>query len=100
MAAELKNRQIPESICRILDTVKEVFAQEPQVYETFKNCYTNTLNTAVHHMEDNTVYIVTGDIPAMWLRDSAASLRPYLIPAKEDKKIADILVGAAQRQAE
>lgn len=49
-------------------------------------------------MEDDTVYVVTGDIPAMWLRDSAASLRPYLIPAKEDKNIADILVGVVHRQ--
>ena len=49
-------------------------------------------------MENDTVYVVTGDIPAMWLRDSAASLRPYLIPAKEDKNIADILVGVVHRQ--
>ena len=84
--------KIPESIRNILDKVKTFFPENPQIYEIFKNCYTNTLNTAVHSMENDTVYVVTGDIPAMWLRDSAASLRPYLIPAKEDKNIADILV--------
>lgn len=83
--------KIPESIRNILDKVKTFFPENPQIYEIFKNCYTNTLNTAVHSMENDTVYVVTGDIPAMWLRDSAASLRPYLIPAKEDKNIADIL---------
>lgn len=98
MMTEKENGQMPDSICHILERVREVFSQEPEVYETFKNCYTNTLDTAVHYMEDNTVYIVTGDIPAMWLRDSAASLRPYLIPAREDEKIADILVGTARRQ--
>ena len=34
----------------------------------------------------------------MWLRDSVAQLRPYLILAKEDKGIADILVGLVKRQ--
>lgn len=90
--------KIPESIRNILDKVKTFFPENPQIYEIFKNCYTNTLNTAVHSMENDTVYVVTGDIPAMWLRDSAASLRPYLIPAKEDKNIADILVGVVHRQ--
>lgn len=98
ITAQNETNQIPESICCILSKVKEVFSDEPRVYEIFKNCYTNTLNTAVHDMEDDTVYIVTGDIPAMWLRDSAASLRPYLIPAKKDKRIADILVGTVRRQ--
>lgn len=82
----------------ILDKVKSVFAGEPRIYEIFKNCYTNTLDTAVRYMEDNTVYVVTGDIPAMWLRDSAASLRPYLIPAGADRQLADILVGVVHRQ--
>lgn len=86
------------SIEQILSKVKEVFAEEPRIYELFKNCYSNTLDTTVKQLEDGTVYIVTGDIPAMWLRDSAASLRPYLIPAKEDEEIADILVGTARRQ--
>lgn len=82
----------------ILDKVKSVFAGEPRIYEIFKNCYTNTLDTAVRYMDDDTVYVVTGDIPAMWLRDSAASLRPYLIPAGADRQLADILVGVVHRQ--
>jgi len=90
--------KIPESIRNILDKVRASFPENPRIYEMFENCYTNTLDTAVHPMEDGTVYVVTGDIQAMWLRDSAASLRPYLIPAKEDKKIADILVGVVRRQ--
>ncbi len=87
-----------ESICRILERVKFVFAEEPHIYEMFRNCYTNTLNTTVRSMEDGTTYVITGDIPAMWLRDSVAQLRPYLIPAKEDAEIADLLVGLSRRQ--
>ena len=34
----------------------------------------------------------------MWLRDSAAQLRPYLVPAKEDKNLSDLIVGVSRRQ--
>lgn len=93
-----KEKKIPASIERILHHVKEQFGEEQKLYEMFENCYTNTLDTTVKRMEDGTTYVITGDIPAMWLRDSVAQLRPYLIPAKEDEEIADILVGLAKRQ--
>ena len=50
----------------------------PGLTEIFINCYTNTLDTAVRNMGDGTVHVITGDIPAMWLRDSAAQVRPYV----------------------
>ncbi len=43
-----------------------------ELVKVFTDCYTNTLNTTVKEMEDGTVHVITGDIPAMWLRDSAA----------------------------
>ena len=43
----------------------------------FKNCYTNTLNTAVHPMEDDTVYVVTGDITDV--AGNSASLEPCTV---------------------
>ena len=49
-------------------------------------------------LEDGTTYIITGDIPAMWLRDSVAQIRPYLMAAGEDKEIADMLVGLVRKQ--
>lgn len=88
----------PESIERILDKVREVFRNEPEVAETFERCYTNTLDTTVKRMDDGSTYVITGDIPAMWLRDSVAQLRPYLIPAKEDGEIADLIAGLVRRQ--
>lgn len=86
------------AIEKILEEVKAAFAEQPEIYEIFKNCYTNTLDTTVKEMEDGSTYVITGDIPAMWLRDSVAQLRPYLIPAKEDERIADLLVGLVRRQ--
>lgn len=86
------------SIEKILDSVKEKLKDEQKLFEMFKSCYTNTLDTTVKRMTDGTTYVITGDIPAMWLRDSVAQLRPYLIAAKEDPAIADILTGLSKRQ--
>lgn len=94
----MAEKKIDTSIERILQDVKEKLEGEPKLYEMFKNCYTNTLNNTVKRLEDGTTYVITGDIPAMWLRDSAAQLRPYLVAAKEDEEIADILVGLVKRQ--
>ncbi len=93
-----KMKILPASIEQILVEVKKQFKEEPKIYQIFENCYTNTLDTTVKSLEDGTSYVITGDIPAMWLRDSVAQLRPYLILAKEDKGIADILVGLVKRQ--
>lgn len=88
----------PASVNNILDVVKREFKDEPRMAEIFENCYTNTLTTTVKKMEDNTTYVITGDIPAMWLRDSTAQLRPYLIPAKEDEELAELIAGLVRRQ--
>ena len=48
---------------------------------------------------DGTAYVKTGDIPAEWLRDSSAQVRPYLYYAKEDPNIRELLRGIIARQA-
>lgn len=87
-----------DSMERIAQTVKEKLQCEPKLYEMFENCYGNTLDTTVKRMEDGTTYVITGDIPAMWLRDSVAQLRPYLVAAKEEAELSDLLVGLSKRQ--
>ena len=55
----------------------------PKIAWMFENCYPNTLDTTVHFDEDGNggrgdTFIYTGDIPAMWLRDSGAQVWPYV----------------------
>lgn len=88
----------PSSVQALLTEVKTTFKEETRLAEIFETCYTNTLNTTVKEMEDGSTYVITGDIPAMWLRDSTAQLRPYLIPAKKDPALAEVIAGLVRRQ--
>lgn len=63
-------------------------------------CFLNTMETTVKQLEDGTYFVITGDIPAMWLRDSAAQVRPYVKFAGEDKDLQQILEGVIAKQAE
>lgn len=91
-------KKIAPSLQRAIDRVAEVFHDDPKMVELFVNCFTNTLDTTVKRLEDGTTYVITGDIPAMWLRDSVAQVRPYLMLAREDQDISDMLVGLVERQ--
>ena len=85
------------SLNKITDKVKALLGADNQIALTFEKCYPDVLRT-LHLLPDGTVHVITGDIPAMWLRDSAAQLRPYLVPAKEDKNLSDLIVGVSRRQ--
>ncbi len=67
----------------------------------FENCFPNTLDTTV----DFTVvdgrpdtYVITGDISAMWLRDSSAQVWPYLPLMKDDQALQYLIAGVINRQ--
>lgn len=67
----------------------------------FENCFPNTLDTTVRYRltdgkDDCLVY--TGDIHAMWLRDSGAQVWPYVQLANEDADLKKLLRGTIRRQ--
>lgn len=69
----------------------------------FNNCFPNTLDTTVTYSQKNgrpDTYVITGDIDAMWLRDSSAQVFPYLAFANQDKKLKDLIAGVVNRQTE
>lgn len=89
---------IQETMDNFLDTLRNQATEIPELMELFVNCYTNTLNTTVKRMDNNMTHVITGDIPAMWLRDSAAQLRPYIFLAKENEEIRELIAGLVRRQ--
>lgn len=68
----------------------------------FENCYPNTLDTTV---ETGTrdgkpdSFVITGDIRALWLRDSTAQVTPYLPLAGADENLKLMIRGLIHRQA-
>lgn len=90
---------IPGSMKELIAEVKERLSDSPQLGGMFERCYTNTITTTVKTMEDGTTHVITGDIPAMWLRDSAAQVKPYLTLAKKDEGIRDMIAGLVRRHS-
>jgi meiotically up-regulated gene 157 (Mug157) protein len=67
----------------------------------FENCFPNTLDTTVDFEMINgrpDTYVITGDIGAMWLRDSTAQVWPYLPLTKDDKPLQQLIHGVINRQ--
>ena len=85
-------------------TIKEIkTASNPELGRLFENCFPNTLDTTVTHSQKNgrpDTFIITGDINAMWLRDSTAQVWPYLALIPKDAKLKSLVAGLIRRQAE
>ena len=81
--------------------VKKILKKNPKLAWMFENCFPNTLETTVHYRqidgEDDT-FVYTGDIHAMWLRDSGAQVWPYVPFANSDPELKKMLRGVILRQ--
>ncbi|KKI89036.1 glycosyl hydrolase [Bacillus sp. SA1-12] len=92
------DKKLPESMKQLIEEVKGSFSDDRKVQALFENCFSNTYETTMKQREDGTTFVITGDIPAMWLRDSAAQVRPYLLLAEKDQDMADLIEGVIKRQ--
>lgn len=85
---------LQEEIKRVCDQL----GPDTKAARLFANCYPNTLETTSKIAEDGTSFVFTGDIPAMWLRDSSAQVRHYLPLARRKKELASFIEGLCRRQ--
>ncbi|GLQ88379.1 hypothetical protein GCM10007898_19480 [Dyella flagellata] len=96
-----KRKFTSQAVERQLARVKAAIG-DPKLAWMFENCYPNTLDTTV---ELGTLdgkpdtFVITGDIDAMWLRDSSAQVVPYLPLAKDDPALQRLFRGLIRRQA-
>ncbi|KAJ3216790.1 hypothetical protein HDU67_008967 [Dinochytrium kinnereticum] len=77
----------------------------PSLAGIFENCWPNTLDTTVqfhkglHGDELPDTFVITGDINAMWIRDSTNQVLPYFSLLPEDAKLQELVLGVILRQA-
>ncbi len=97
----LKDRTfVSDAVESFIVRVKKDIAS-PELAWLFENCFPNTLDTTLRTSVSEgkpDTFVITGDIPAMWLRDSTCQVWPYLSLAKEEKKLQDMLKGVVLRQ--
>ena len=91
--SEAVERQIAEIVGQLTNQ---------KLAQMFAACYPNTIDTTVHFEEDEDgtpdTFVYTGDIHAMWLRDSGAQVWPYVQLAAEDEALRRMLAGVILRQ--
>lgn len=85
-----------------IQEVKTMLKDAPYLAWMFENCFPNMLDTTVHYSKtedgDDDTFVYTGDIHAMWLRDSGAQVWPYVQFANEDETIRHMVRGTILRQ--
>lgn len=90
------SQAVEETIARLKKGLKN-----EELAWLFENCFPNTLDTTVDFSMQNgrpDTYVITGDIDAMWLRDSTAQVWPYLPLMRQDKKLQELIAGVINRQ--
>jgi meiotically up-regulated gene 157 (Mug157) protein len=91
-----RSRSVEAAIAEFKKKVKD-----PELGWLFENCFPNTLDTTVTYTTAQgrpDTYVITGDIDAMWLRDSSAQVWPYLQFIDKDAELRQLVAGVINRQ--
>ncbi len=98
----------PVEKCFTAESVEHCIARvsaqltHPKLRAMFVSCFPNTLDTTVRYSQtdsgDDDTFVITGDIHALWLRDSGAQVWPYLRFAKGDEGLRRLIRGVIRRQ--
>lgn len=106
----MEQRPAPEQREFVSTAIDSVIAKilpmiaDPKLRTMFEVCFPNTLDTTVKFRIDENgkpeTFVITGDIDAMWLRDSSAQVWPYLQFMKNDPKLAQMVAALVRKQAQ
>ena len=80
-----------------IDKFKQTLKNE-KLQEIFEKCFFNTIHSTTFFEEDGSAFIITGDIPAMWLRDSSAQVMQYLFFAKTCPSVQTLIKALLKKQ--
>ena len=91
---------VSEQVELVIQNMKS-FVKDKELKWMFENCYPNTLDTTVDYEKIDgkpDTFIITGDIDAMWLRDSTAQVWPYMPLITKELKLKNLILGLINRQ--
>lgn len=72
--------------------------EDDKITAIFHHVYEDTLVNSIETLADESLFVLTGDIPAMWLRDSACQVRPYLPFINQYAEVAAIIKKIIEKQ--
>jgi uncharacterized protein len=98
MNLEEKQSQLNQVVTEIAGKIGGKFSDNSKLYQTFLNCFESTAKTTTKFLDNGEVFVFTGDIAAMWLRDSSAQVVHYLPFIKEYEILAEFVRGLIKRQ--
>lgn len=96
-ASEIDQKYLYGVMRRRVKEFAETIADE-KVRTMFEKCFFSSLDTATETLGDGSIFMLTGDIPAMWLRDSSVQVTGYLPYCNEDDDVKKLVKGLLKRQ--
>jgi meiotically up-regulated gene 157 (Mug157) protein len=98
----LKDRKFVSQVVEAKIAEVKSAIKDKELAWMFENCYPNTLDTTVEQGTRDgkpDSFVITGDLKALWLRDSTAQVTPYLSLVKDDKDLQNLIKGLIHRHA-
>ena len=90
----------PECLLAYAEELEQYYARHyPPLAPLAKPCFLSTVQTTMEPLPGGETFVITGDIPAMWLRDSSAQVKNYLPFAATDPKVRELMRGVIATQA-
>ena len=94
-------KNIPRILLKKADELTKYYEKAyPALAPLVGQCFLNTIETTVKEQEDGNYFVITGDIEAMWLRDSSFQVMHYVKYAKEDEELRNVIAGVIRKQTE
>lgn len=89
---------MPVIVDETIRKMTQYLGEGSKLSQMFEKCFLNTLMTTTELLDDGTSFVFTGDIPAMWLRDSSAQVKQYLPLAVGEPILQRVFEGLIRRQ--
>ena len=89
--------QIPSDVSGLLERLRASCTELR--YAIASRAISDLFEKALIELDDGTIFVLTGDIQAMWIRDSTWQSRPLLAACNTSGEIEKVIAGVSKRQA-